>query len=67
MKRRYEILYDVRVIDRDIREGIITKKTYEEHLKKIPDISDKGCPLVIDDEETKETSEITHGKAGEDE
>ncbi len=66
MKQRYEIPYDVRVIERDIREGVITKKDYEEFLKKLPDIFDKGCPLVIEDEE-KEASENTQIEAGENE
>ncbi len=64
MKHRYEISYDVRVIERDIREGTITKKDYEEHLKKLTDISEKGCPLVID-EETNQSSEITNSESGE--
>jgi hypothetical protein len=66
MKKRYEISHDVRVIERDIREGIITKKDYEEYLKKLHDVSDKGCPLVIE-EEGEETSEITQTKTGENE
>ncbi len=65
MKQRYELTYDVRVIERDIHEGIITKKDYEEYLKKLPDVSDKGCPLVIEDEETKEKSELTMNNTGE--
>ena len=64
MKHRYEISYDVRVIERDIREGTITKKDYEEHLNKLADISEKGCPLVID-EETNQSSEITNSESGE--
>jgi hypothetical protein len=64
MKQRYEISHDVRIIDRDIREGIIAKKDYVEYLKKLPDISDKGCPLVIE-EDPEETSEITHSTSGE--
>lgn len=64
MKHRYEISYDVRVIERDIREGTITKKDYEEHLKELADISEKGCPLVID-EETNQSSEITNSESGE--
>ncbi|KRT65124.1 MAG: hypothetical protein XU11_C0035G0022 [Candidatus Dadabacteria bacterium CSP1-2] len=64
MKHRYEISYDVRVIERDIRGGTITKKDYEEHLNKLADISEKGCPLVID-EETNQSSEITNSESGE--
>jgi len=64
MMRRYEIYFDVRVIERDIREGTITKKDYEEYLKKLSDISEKGCTLVID-EETNQPSEITNSESGE--
>ena len=50
MKQRNEFDYDVRVIERNLRERVITKEEYEEHLKNLPDVSDEGCPLVIDGE-----------------
>lgn len=50
MKQRFDFTYDVRVIERSFHEGGITKRDYEEYLKKLPDVSDKCCPLVIDEE-----------------
>jgi hypothetical protein len=56
MEEKSELTFDVRVVERYIREGLITKEEYEEYLKKLPDVSDKGCPLTIDDK-AKEHSE----------
>jgi len=53
MKDKNELLYDVRVIERYIREGVIMKEEYEDYIKKLPDVSDKGCPLIIDEESLK--------------
>jgi len=45
-----EKLYDVRVADRYIKEGMLTKKNYEGYIKKLPDVSDKSEILNIDEE-----------------
>jgi hypothetical protein len=66
MKQRYEITYDVRVLERNLREGVITKKDYEEYLKKLPDITDKGCPLVIDGEPEENQTQLNTSNEGED-
>jgi hypothetical protein len=65
MKQRYEITYDVRVLERNLREGVITKRDYEEYLKKLPDISDKGCPLVIDEEPEENQTQLNTNDEGE--
>ncbi|GIW47717.1 MAG: hypothetical protein KatS3mg078_1594 [Deltaproteobacteria bacterium] len=57
MKEKADLLFDVRVVERNIQEGIITREEYEEYLRKLPDVSDKGCPLIIEDEENRETQE----------
>ena len=49
-----EFGYDVRIIERYLREGKITKNEYEEYLKNLPDMVDESCPLIIDDEPTGE-------------
>ncbi|GBD38508.1 hypothetical protein HRbin37_00759 [bacterium HR37] len=59
MKEKADLLFDVRVVERNIQEGIITREEYEEYLRKLPDVSDKGCPLIIEDEENRETQEET--------
>ncbi len=33
--------YDKRTIERDLREGLISPREYEEYLRKIPDVSNK--------------------------
>ncbi len=59
MKKNPDLSYDVRVVDRYIRDGSLTKNDLEEYLKKLPDVTDKGCPLIIEDEvnEDNDTSE----------
>jgi hypothetical protein len=49
-----DFVYDVRIIERYLREGKITKNEYEQYLKNLPDMEDEGCPLIIDDEPTGE-------------
>ena len=44
--------YDVRVFDRYIKEGMLTKKNYESYIKKLPDVAEKSEILIIDEEET---------------
>ena len=45
-----EKLYDVRVAERYIKEGMLTQKKYESYIKKLPDVSDKSEILNIDEE-----------------
>ncbi|MDA2919221.1 hypothetical protein MYX76_06990 [Desulfobacterota bacterium AH_259_B03_O07] len=54
MKNKPDLSFDIRVVDRYIREGSLTKDDLEDYLKKLPDVTDKGCPLIIEDEETEE-------------
>ena len=46
-----EKFFDVRVYRRYIKEGEITQKGYEKHIKSLPDVSEKATSLVIDEEE----------------
>ncbi|MEW6145285.1 MAG: hypothetical protein AB1598_09730 [Thermodesulfobacteriota bacterium] len=50
MKKKEDFLYDVRVANRHIREGVITKKDYDKYLSSLPDVEDKSEPLIIEDE-----------------
>ena len=53
-----EKFFDVRVCGRYIKEGQITRKDYEKHVKSLPDVSDKATSIVIDaEEETGEQEE----------
>jgi hypothetical protein len=60
MKEKPGLALDIRVVERMIREGVIKKDDYEEHLKNLPDVIDKGCPLIIDDEQEEELKVTEH-------
>ena len=47
-----EKFFDMRIYERYIKEGDITLKDYEKHVKSLPDVSDKATFLIIDEEET---------------
>ncbi|MBW2038847.1 MAG: hypothetical protein JRI46_04510 [Deltaproteobacteria bacterium] len=34
--------FDVRTIERSIREGLVTQEEYERYLQELPDVSDKA-------------------------
>ena len=46
-----ERFFDVRIYERYVKEGKITQKDYEKHVKSLPDVSEKATPLVMDEEE----------------
>ena len=52
-----EKFFDVRIYERYVKEGEITLKDYEKHVKSLPDVSDKATFLIIDEEETGEQEE----------
>ena len=58
MKSKEDFLYDVRVVNRHIKEGIVTKKDYDKHLRSLPDVEDNSEPLIIEDEEEIATIEV---------
>lgn len=58
MTKKDEILYDVRIAERNIRDGAISKKEYEDHLKSLPDVEEKGEPLVIEEDEVEVEEEV---------
>ena len=47
-------LYDVRVVNRYIKEGMITQKNYESFMKKLPDVEEKSEILKIEEDEVVE-------------
>ena len=51
------LLYDVRVINRHMEEGALTKKDYKAYLKELPDSGEKSEILQIDEETTEEQVE----------
>ena len=44
-------LFDLRIIERNIKRGLITRKEYERFLKSLPDVAEKVAPA----EEPQET------------
>jgi hypothetical protein len=45
--------WDVRLLERRLRKGQISKKDYEKYLKSLPDAADKQAPIdlaAVDDE-----------------
>ena len=61
MKKKDDFLYDVRVSQRHIKEGIITQKDYDKHLSGLLDVEDKSEPLIIEDEDEQGRVEIDEG------
>lgn len=58
MSKKEEFLYDVRIAERHIQDGALSKKDYEEHLKNLPDVEEKGEPLVIEEDLVEEETEL---------
>jgi hypothetical protein len=50
MKNKEDFLYDVRIVNRTIRDGAVSKKEYDKYIESLPDVEDKSEPLIIDDE-----------------
>ena len=49
-----EKFFDVRVYKRYIKEEKITQKSYDKHIKSLPDVTDKAIDLVIEEEIAEE-------------
>lgn len=47
-----ERFFDIRVYERYIKEGNITRKDYESYVKSLPDVKDKAETLVVEEEKT---------------
>ena len=62
MKRKYDIDYDVRIIERNVRDKAIPKEEYDKYLDSLPDVSDEGCPLVIDEELREGVGDQSNGE-----
>ena len=57
-----ESKFDLRVIERRLREGTIEQKEYNDYLKKLPDDADNAdyTEFYEEAEEKKPTSKKTH-------
>ena len=47
-KRPDDRLYDVRIRERFIERGTLSRKDLDSHLSKLPDVADKGEVMEID-------------------
>jgi len=44
-----EQVYDIRVLERNVRKGVIARKDVERYLKALPDRADNVAPMDDDD------------------
>jgi hypothetical protein len=51
MSKEEDFLYDERIVEMHIKDGTLSKKDYEKHLKSLPDVEEKGEALVIEEDE----------------
>lgn len=49
-------LFDRRVVERNIKKGVITRKDYEKHLKSLTDVSDR---IASAEERAEEGPDVT--------
>jgi hypothetical protein len=50
--------FDVRIVERNIKRGIITRKEYDRFLKSLPDVGDK---VAADDSEAFPPEPVAEG------
>ena len=49
-----EMVVDRRIIKRNINKKLLSEKEYEGFIKSLPDDSDEGEPIVIDEEKEEQ-------------
>jgi hypothetical protein len=47
-------LFDVRIVERNIKRGLVTRKEYERFLKSLADAVDKAAPASTDSAASQE-------------
>lgn len=68
MSKKEEFLYDVRIAERHMQDGTLSKEEYDKYLETLPDSEEKGEALVIEEDLVVETeSEIEVEQVQEDE
>ncbi len=53
--------FDKRTIERNLKEGIVSAKEWEQFLKKLPDVSDKVDFFMSEDTQEEETTQDEKG------
>jgi hypothetical protein len=44
-----EQLYDKRIIERNVRKGLLQRKDYDKYLKELPDVADNMQVVELDE------------------
>ncbi len=57
MATKPEAYFDIRTVDRNIARGRLTKKEYQAYIKNLPDVEDKGVPMMWEEEPQEEATE----------
>lgn len=39
-------VYDTRLVERNMKRGLISRKDYDKHVKSLPDVKDKVKPIA---------------------
>jgi len=50
-------LVDLRIVDRNIRKGKISRKEYDTFVSALPDVEDNATELILDDDLEEEAEE----------
>ncbi len=62
-------LIDKRIAERNLRKGLLDEKTYERHIKGLPDLAEKAAPIEStmsdEDEDFEDEDEIDEEDAAE--
>lgn len=66
MKDKFDIDFDVRVVERNIRDSKISSKDYKKHLENLDDLTNDAEPLVIEDDSDEEQGEELQSEDAED-
>ncbi len=58
MATKPDAFFDIRTVQRNIARGKLTRKEYEAYLKNLPNVEDKGVPMMdsLEEEELPDES-----------
>ena len=58
MSQSNEYLFDHRIVEKNIRKGLITRKQYEDHLKSLSDVENNAEYVSLEDEDEETTEAV---------
>jgi len=63
-----DFLYDVRIAEKHLQDGTVSQEEYDKYLASLPDVEEKGEPLVIEEDLADEPeAELEQAQEQEDE